>query len=97
MDELKIVNENGNIENAWWNYSAGLRFNKKIDLTCDVGEDKVNSKIGTLTSDEAKLAGIGLGYLYDNSQSYDIYWTLSLEGSRSRSDRYLLPIKIELK
>jgi len=73
-------------EYYFWNYSAYKRLfgtTKYADITCGDSEDKIKSRVGSITADEVALAGADGNwnpnetyYLFENAQ-YKYYWTLS--------------------
>jgi len=68
----------------FWNYSPYKRLfsrTKYADITCGDSEDKIKSRVGSITADEVALAGANSNsnetyYLFENAQ-YKYYWTLS--------------------
>jgi len=85
-----IYDEN---EYYFWNYSPYKRLfgtTKYADITCGDSEDKIKSRVGSITADEAVLAGATgenyTYYLYENAQ-YKNYWTLSRSSFVGDSDR----------
>jgi len=63
-----------------WNYAPAKRIygiTKYTDLTCGDSEDSITSRVGSITADEAVLAGENYTYyLYENAKEM-YYWTLS--------------------
>ena len=90
--------------NTFWYYEPGKRYyiTKTTDLTCGETEDKISSQVGTITADEAILAGkilnsweyTSTNYLDDNvGDSYSTLTKVSFGSNDDTGDFVAILIK----